>query len=422
MDLSLTKEQSEWVEKAEALGREFAQTAADYDRRAAYPAENFERLREGGFLKLPVPREYGGFGPASGNVGLLQYLVIETLARFDPVTSWDLVIHFHQTGVLSRLASDEQKRRVFGEIVSRGALMGSLGSEVNPTQYKAPTNTATKLTFDSGLTPVEGGFIANGEKHFCSMGPVADYLLFWALAPGTRNNGEGLTQAFVPKNAPGLTWSENGWDQSIGLRGTVSWSAKLKDVMIPWANVIGQPGDFVQKDPYTYEVSHVVHLVGAAQGVLDFVIEFIRERPYIAKDDVLLHIVAEMYAKLQATRTAMWHAIWMWESQRFDEASPVSIAALYTAKEAALFVANKAFDVCGTRAMFKFHPVERFWRDIRASSLHTRQTQLMKLLGQAVLDGGKQFSKVKYGEKLTERKSWADLGLTDTRPPQRRRA
>ena len=122
--------------------------------------------------------------------------------------------------------------------------------------------------------------------------------------------------------------------------------------------------------------------------------------------------LAEMDASLQAVRTSMWYAIWLWEQHRYDEAGLASIRALHTAKLASISIATKAYDICGTRALFKFLPIERMWREIRTSSLHTRDTQLMRLLADGILDGGKQFSKIKYGEKLDKTPSWEDLGFS----------
>ena len=43
--------------------------------------------------------------------------------------------------------------------------------------------------------------------------------------------------------------------------------------------------------------------------------------------------------------------------------------------------------------------------------LHTRDTQLMKYVWRGALEGGKQFSKEKYGQKLAKVKTWEELGF-----------
>ncbi|PXW63262.1 alkylation response protein AidB-like acyl-CoA dehydrogenase [Chelatococcus asaccharovorans] len=410
MDFSLSAEQREWVEKARALRPLLQANAVKYDREAAFPAENFAELIKQKFHLLQVPKEFGGFNPqVRGSLGMTQFAVAEELARTCPTTAWNLLIHFHQVGLVSRMGSEEQKERWLGQIVNDDALMGSLGSEVNPRQFKAE-NVATKLTFDSLFEPVEGGFRASGEKHFCSMAPAADLLAFWALAPGAKSNGEGLVISIVPRTAAGLSF-EDSWSESIGLRGTVSWTAKLDNVFIPWQDVMGEPGDFVQKDPYTYECSHAAHLVGCAQGIVDNIVAFIKARDYLSRDEVLMYNLAEIDSGLQAARSSYTYAVWLWDQERFDEAMLASYRALHTSKKVALNAADKAFEICGARALFTFHPFERFWREVKASMLHTRDTQLMGQLASGILTDGRQFSKTKYGQKLDRPVTWRDLGF-----------
>jgi alkylation response protein AidB-like acyl-CoA dehydrogenase len=242
------------------------------------------------------------------------------------------------------------------------------------------------------------------------MAPAAKILSFWAVAPGAKGNADGLVISMVPSDAPGLTL-EDSWGDCIGLRGTVSWSAKLDNVFIPWANVLGEPGDFVQKDPYTYECSHAAHLVGTAQGILDDIVDFVNARDYLATDEVLMYRMSEIVSGLQAARQSYYYAVWLWEQHRFDEAGLASLAALHAAKSISFKAANDAFDICGTRALFRFHRFERMWREVRASMLHTRDTQLMKYVSRGALAGGRQFSKLKYGEKVAHAPTWRELGF-----------
>src|SRR4029453_7522465 len=48
---------------ARRLGKpRFAPRAAEYDRDARFPTENYDDMREAGLLRLCVPREHGGLG------------------------------------------------------------------------------------------------------------------------------------------------------------------------------------------------------------------------------------------------------------------------------------------------------------------------------------------------------------------------
>ena len=83
---------------AERLAAEFALRAAEHDRDASFPFENFEALREAGLLNLTVPRELGGDG-----LGLPAVCrVIGTLAQGDPSTALVLTMHYLQHANIPR--------------------------------------------------------------------------------------------------------------------------------------------------------------------------------------------------------------------------------------------------------------------------------------------------------------------------------
>lgn len=412
--MRLTSEQRKWVAAAEGVAAKIAGRSRAFDEAATFPHENFELLRQAGLLRLAVPKACGGEGPETGNAHLGCYLVAEAISRACTTTGWDLIIHYHQCGAVARLGNEDQRRRILGDVARNGALMGSLGSEINIQQQTASKNTETRLIFQADMVPTEGGFLASAKKGFCSNGPVADYLLYWSVAPGTKSGGEGLTLSVVTKDSPGLTFVEGGWDEVMGLRGTISWGATMENVFIPWKNVLGEPGDFVQKDPYTLELSQSFQLLGAAQGALDFVLSTLRDRPFLRKEEGLMVLVGELSAAVQASRGSCFYANALWEEEKFSDAALASLMAHHTARETALLVVGKAFDIVGTRGLLKTNPLDLIWRDVRAASLHTRGSQLLKLVADAEVDEV-YAPKQKYGAKLERPTTWRDLGLGETR-------
>jgi alkylation response protein AidB-like acyl-CoA dehydrogenase len=406
---NLTSEQQRWLEIANGVAAKIKAADRSFDQAARFTDENMALLRDAGLLKLAVPKAYDGEAPESGNAHFGCYIVTEAIARACSTTGWNLIIHYHQCGAVARLGNDEQKRRILGDVVRNGVLMGSLGSEINHQESVASKDTKTRLFFNAGMEPVDGGFFANASKHFCSNGPVAKYLLYWSIAPGAESSRDGLTLSIVEAGSAGLTFNENGWDNIIGLRGTVSWSATLENVFIPWKNVLGEPADFITKDPYTLELSQAFHLIGAARGAFDCVLDTMRKRPFLRKEDGLMVEVGHMAASIQAAAGSAMLAARLWEAKTWGDAALASLSAHHTARETALAVATKAFDIIGTRALLNSMPLEMFWRDIRAASLHTRDSQLIRLVADATVDG--QYApKQKYGD-IGKTLTWAELGL-----------
>jgi alkylation response protein AidB-like acyl-CoA dehydrogenase len=400
VDFSLSDQDQQLLDRAKTLAAEFATRARAYDEAAAFPEEDFRRLREAGFLTLAVPEELGGHGMWQSNRFATYYLILEALASGNASTAQLVQIQSHATGIIANLASDDLKRKVLGEVVKRGALVASCGSETDPNQMASKDSRAE-------MQAVDGGFRLTCTKHFASLAPKADYFVVYVMAPGAPNAAAGLTTVLVSKDDPGVSL-QNTWD-TLGMRATISWGLVLDDVFVPWERVMGQPGDWVQHDPRTFTLAYVANHLGTAQGVYDFVLDYLKQRPFLTQDDTITFTAGEMDAALQATRTSMIYAAWLWEQGRVDEAELASMRALHTSKQTALMVTSKAFDVVGARAAFRHLPVERAFRDARTFSLHFRESALLKLLTQANL-GADFHSKQRYGPRIG-RQSWESLGL-----------
>lgn len=408
IDFQLTDEQTLWRNKAREFAAKFAKRARNFDESGAYPRENMNELRDAGFLRLAVPEQYGGLGNDAGFCAWLPHLVIEEIATECGGTGWCIMTHYHACGVLAGVGTEEQKRRVFKDVVENGALIATLGSEVQPQQMKAQVSKAGPLiSFEAGMEPVKDGFLANARKGFCSTAREADYIIYWSQAPETAAGGDGLTMSIVPRSSSGLSFLP-GWEDAIGIRSSESGGALFENVFIPWKNVMGQPGDYVQLHPYTFELSYAMFLLGLAQGAYNFVRETIKGREFLQEDDTVMYGLGDMSSQIQATRMSCWYSQWLWERGDFEEAHQAALRALHEAKKTSVRVATDGFELVGVRGLFKFNPLERIWRDVRTASLHTRESQFMKLLSLGELRGQK-FTKQKYGNKIENRKTWNDL-------------
>lgn len=399
MDFSISAEDRRLLETAEELAKEFATRAREYDDAAAFPAEDFARLREEGFLTLAVPKELGGHGMWRDDRFAIYYMILDALAAGNASTSQLVQIQSHATGIIGYLGNQEQRERILGEVVREGKLIASCGSETDPRQMESSTGRAE-------LQVVEGGFRLNARKFFGSLSPAADYYVVYVMAPDAPGVSEGYTTVVVSKDDPGVSL-ENHWDV-MGMRATVSWSLILDDVFVPWENVLGEPGDWIQHDPRTFTLAYVANHLGTAEGVYRFVLDYLKQRPFLAEDNQIIYMVGEMDAALQATRTSMLYAAWLWEQGRWADAELASMRALHTSKQTALMVTSKAFDVVGARAAFRHLPVERAFRDVRTFSLHFRESQVLRMLIDAQLSG-EFHSKQKYGARVG-RQSWEKLG------------
>src|SRR5882757_4197727 len=114
--------QRELIDRVSTLCREkFAPRAAEYDRTATFPAEDFEDLFREGLHAPAVPKEYGGLGlgPYRGDVFTL-WMMTKEIAKADLSLTRCWEGHVNSLVLLDGMATDEQRARWFKGVVEKG--------------------------------------------------------------------------------------------------------------------------------------------------------------------------------------------------------------------------------------------------------------------------------------------------------------
>ena len=216
------------VALAEKLAAEFGARAGEVDREGRFPHENFARLKESGYLALPIPEELGGAGADLATVCRAQSILAGGCAS----TALAANMHLFGLGAAVRVPARRRGRRPHGPRSSRRAAILIGGSF---------TDAATGLNVRASSTPaerVEGGYKIHGRKAFCSLAPALD--VFYGTAGLT--DGSGLLLFAIGREAPGLSFVDT-WD-TMSMRGTGSWDVIFDDVFVPeFMAQVGTPWD-----------------------------------------------------------------------------------------------------------------------------------------------------------------------------------
>lgn len=398
MDFSLTPEQDRLINLAREVSEPFAARSLGYDRTAAFPDENFREIKAAGLHTLTVPKRYGGHGLWQEGNYLAYYLVLIEMARYCSSTAQLLQVHSHGVGIVAGLGTKAQLDRYMPGVVQEGHLYASCGSE-------ASVRTSGPEKFDSVLKRSGDGYVLNGFKGFASVGPAADQYVIWALPEGQTKMDEGMVFSVVPKGRSGISLEDN-WD-TLGMRPTVSWNIHLRNVEVAADEIVGQPGDWVQKDPRTFTLGFASNHLGQAKAVYAYVMDYLKRRPDLRAGQVALAQFGEAEARISAAETLLYRASWLWEEGAFDEAERLSMQVLYLAKQAGLDFATKAFDICGARATFNDNLLNLYYRDLRTFTLHFREDRLLQMLASSAL-GDEFHSKARYGQRLPRSLSAAE--------------
>jgi alkylation response protein AidB-like acyl-CoA dehydrogenase len=129
MDFRLSKAQQRLQQKCRELAEDFATRSAGHDLDASHPIENYQRLRDEGFLALSVAREWGG----SGASFLDHTIAYEALGQGCPSTA--LAFNMHASVVMPLLQSTEIsaeiKRRIAKMVVhDRNLIAGNFSEPI----------------------------------------------------------------------------------------------------------------------------------------------------------------------------------------------------------------------------------------------------------------------------------------------------
>jgi len=373
----LTSKQVDLLALVEKLGRErFAPRAAQYDRDATFPFENYADMREAGLLKLCVPEKYGGLG-----ADLLTYCIVAAeIGRHCGATALTYNMHICSTLWSGMLADDldmsaEQRREHegyrelhFSRIVKEGKVYAQPFSE-------GSAAAAGKAPFGTLAAKVDGGWVINGKKIFASLSGAADYYGVLCTEDKPDRTLRDTLYIAVPAEAAGFS-IVGDWDP-LGMRGTVSRTLVMKDVFVPDGGQLMPRGIYFQaasRWPHMFATLSPTYM-GIAQSAYDFTIQYLRgeapgtppvkRRMYPTKQIA----VAEMRIKLEQTRALFLRAL---SEAKVDPSKDERLrcyAAHYTIMENANDICRLAIRTCGGQSMLRSLPLERLYRDSRCGSL-----------------------------------------------------
>ncbi len=357
MDFTLSEE----LQMLRDMVRDFANEkiapyADEWDEKHYFPYEEvIKPMGELGLFGTVIPEEYGG-----NNMGWLAAMIItEEIARVS--SSLRVQINMQELGcafTIFRYGSEELKQKYIPKLVSAEYLGGFGITEPN----------AGSDVMSMKSTAVDKGdyWVINGAKTWISNATVADVLIFYAYTD-REARGRGLS-AFViePKNFNGITTTEL---PKMGSRSSPTGEIILEDTKVPKGNILGKPGDgakIVFGSLNQTRLSAAAGGVGLAQGCLDAVIKYAKERSQFGQPighfQMNQDMIAQVSAEIEAARLMVYKAAWQKDQGMLGNTFEVA-QAKYLAGEVAMKAAQVAMRIFGAYGYSTEYPVARFFRD-----------------------------------------------------------
>ncbi len=331
-----------------------AARAADDD--AGYPPELIAKAAELGITAIKVPEDFDGI--AEQRTSVTNALVTEALGYGDMGLSLPILAPGGVASALTHWGSADQQASYLPAFAGDNVPQACLAI-AEPHPLFDPTMLKTVAT----RTP--GGYRLDGVK---SLVPAAaDAELFVVAA---QLNGKPA-MFIVESDTAGLRVEA---DRSMGLRAAALGRVELNRVSVPLA---ARLGDDSAGSDYAKDYSEAIALsrlgwaalaVGTCHAVLDYVVPYVKEREAfgepIARRQAVAFMCANIAIELDGLRLITWRG-----AARADRGLPFAREAALAKRLGAdkgMQIGLDGVQLLGGHGFTKEHPVERWYRDLRA--------------------------------------------------------
>ncbi len=354
-DLALFQQETRaWVDREapKSWARELERNEAEW------PFELFDKFTRAGFHGVGIDEAYGGQG---GNV-LVQMILARELARSLGGLSWLWGITSFAGGKsIGLYGTDAQKER-FLPPITRGEVRFAIGF----TEPGGGTDVLGGMR--THARKVDGGWLVNGSKTWCSAAHTAHYILLLARTDDdVEKRHQGLSLFLLPTDADGVTIADI---PKLGMRALGSCDVGLQDVFVPDELLLGEPGDAWYMLLPTLNNERIIlssFCCGILDGVLEDALAYVGEREAfgrkIGEFQVLQHYLADIAMWRHQADLVVRHAAWLQDSGRqcFQETTMAKVVA----SEAAVRAADLGIQILGGMGYSAETDMQRYWRDAR---------------------------------------------------------
>ncbi|HEX8753864.1 MAG TPA: acyl-CoA dehydrogenase family protein [Solirubrobacterales bacterium] len=295
MDFALSNEQRDFVVAIRSFCDRECGTRDQRERltdgyREHHNFEIYRQMAELGWLGVTIPEEYGG----SGGTMLDACLFMEETSRgLAPIGGYATTLIV--AGATQRFGTEEQKAEILG---------GIAGGAVEAIAMTEPEAGSDVGALSCAAEAVDGGFVLNGQKVFCSNAHISDHVLVVCRTTRGENKHEGLTMIWVPRDVAGM---EVVPIETMGGRETNH--LYFTDCEAPASAVLGEVDQAWTQLMAGLNVERLIlaaTMLGIAQRAFDDVLSYVKERRQFGRPigsfQALQHRIADLATDLEAAR------------------------------------------------------------------------------------------------------------------------
>ena len=380
MQYELTEEQKMLKAAVRKLAEEqIAPGVHERDEKEEFSWEMVRLLRDGGYLGIDFPAEYGG-----GDAGMLaETIVIEELSRVD--ASVGLLVADQALGALPiMLAGNKEVKDRFLPKLSTGEHLAAFAL----TETSGGSDVAD---FNCRADKKGNGYILNGNKIFITNGSVAEVVTVYVITDPEKGASKGASVLAVAKGTPGFSVGKH--EMKMGIRSSDTVELVFDDCHVPVENLVGEEGRGFAISMKTLDFARpaiAAQALGIAQGALDYCINYAKERivfgmPIIQHEGVGFKL-ADMCIFTEAARQLLYKTCSILQEcpKNMTRLAPEQIRYSSMCKtfasDVAMKVTTEAVQIVGGFGYCRDYPLEQRMRDAKITQIYEGTNEIQRLV------------------------------------------
>ena len=373
MDFSYTEEQLMLQDVARRIAQDvIAPSAEHFDRNGEFPLDNIRLLGENGLMGIETPSEYGGAGmdPVSYALAMIE------IAAGDAAHSTIMSVNnsLFSAGILKH--GTEEQKQTYVRAIAEGREIGAFaltepqsGSDATAMRCRA-------------VKQADGSFVVNGKKSWITSGPVARYIVLFAMTDPDKG-ARGISAFIVDTTRPGFHRGKT--EPKLGIRASATCEIEFQDYVAQADDLLGKEGEGFKIAMGVLDSGRIgiaSQAIGIARAAYEKTLEYVKERKAfgaaIGTFQMTQAKIADMKCKLDASLLLTLRAAWL-KGQGKPFSAEAAIAKL-TASEAAMWITHQAVQIHGGMGYSKEMPLERYFRDAKITEIYEGTSEIQRLV------------------------------------------
>lgn len=355
-DITPSDEQQMLRDSVQGFALEQLRPAAQAaDTACTTPADLLKQSADLGITLMGVPEELGGAGAERS--AMTHVLVAEAMAQGDMGLAVACLAPAAVSTALVLWGNEDQQAAYLPAFVGDNIPAAALAVQ-EPYALFNPFQLRTRAV------TTEGGYVLNGVKSLVPRAAEAELFIIAA-----ELEGRGPALFMVESKTRGLSIEA---EPAMGLRAAATGRVILDQAKLSAAALLGDASA-----EYYAECIHLAQLgwcslaLGTAQAALDYVVPYVNDR--IAFGEPISHrqsvafAVANIGIELEGMRLLTYRA-----ASRAEQGKPFfreTALARRLCADKGMQIGNDSVQLLGGHGFVKEHPVERWYRDLRAAGL-----------------------------------------------------